>query len=107
MAAAICLLLLSSGTYFSLVSRLLNPSYPYFFTTISALLVARKLENATQLTSRLGWGVLLAVLILASLMFMSVGIALLGAIIVSICAVFFRNRRLAFARLRIYIVALL
>jgi hypothetical protein len=106
-AATICLLLLSSGTYFLLVSRLLNPSYPYFFTTISALLVARKLENATQLTSRLGWGVLLAVLILASLMFMSVGIALLGAIVVSICAVFFRNRRLAFARLRIYIVVLL
>ena len=106
-SAAICLLLMSSGTYLLLVSQLLNPSFPYFFTTISALLVARKLESATQLTSRLVWGTLFTAFVVASLMFMSVGIALLGAIVASICGVVLLNRRLAFARLRIYIVPLL
>ena len=106
-AAATCLLLVSSEIYFTLVTRLLNQAFPYFFTTMSALLVTRKFESATTLRSRIGWGALLTGLILASLMFMSAGIALLSAIGASICALFVRNPRIGFARLRIYVAVLL
>src|SRR5260370_22148543 len=97
-AAAICLLLVSSGTHFELVTRWVFPYSPYFFASISALLIARKLEEATNLRSRIGWGALLMVAVVASLMFASAGIALLGAIVASIAVVLLRDRRLAFRR---------
>lgn len=105
-AAAICLLLISSRIHFVLVTTGLWPSYPYFFTATSALLVARKFEQATSL-SRIGWGSLLTALIAASLMFASAGIAFLGAMVASAGAAFFRDRPQAFTRLRIYVVVLL
>src|ERR1700732_3093473 len=70
-AAAICLLLISSPRLFLLATQWVFPSYPYFFTSMSALLVAIKFENATDTSSRIGWGILLAALIVASLMFAS------------------------------------
>jgi hypothetical protein len=106
-AAAICLLLISSPIHFALVTRWLSPCYPYFFTTMTALLVARKLEEAMHVTSRIAWGALLAVLIAVSLMLASAAMALLGAIVASICVIFFRNPSLALARLKIYFVVLL
>lgn len=106
-AAAICLLLMTSSTHFTLVTRGLWPCYPYAFTTISALLVAAKLEAATALTPRIIWGALLTTLVVISLMFASAAIAFLGAIIMSIVAIFLRNRHLALARLRIYLPVLL
>ena len=106
-AAAICLLLMTSLTHFRLATRVVCPSYPYAFTTISALLVAAKLEAATTLTPRIIWGALLAALVVISLMFASAGIAFLGAIVVSIVTSFLRNRHLALARLRIYLPVLL
>jgi hypothetical protein len=106
-AAAICLLLISSRIHFSLVTQLVFPAYPYLFATMSALLVARKFERASRFLSRLGWGILLTALIAASLMFASAAIAFLGAIVASICFVFFRDRHLAFSRLRIYLAVLL
>jgi hypothetical protein len=106
-AAAICLLLISSPIHFRLVTQSLSAGYLYFFTAMSALLVSRRLEKATEVMSRVGWGALLAVLVAASLMFASVAMALLGAILVSICVMFIRNRQLAFARLKIYLIVLL
>jgi len=106
-AAAICLLLISSPATFRLATQWVCPAYPYFFTTIGALLVARKLEEATHIASRIWLGVLLAVLTAASLIFASSGVALLGGIVASICAVYFWDRRLAFARLRTYLAVLL
>jgi hypothetical protein len=102
-SAAICLLLISSRTHFFLVTELVGACYPYFFTAMTALLVARKLESATHLTSRVGWGALMTALVAASLMFASAATALLGAIVASICVNFFRDRTLAFARLRVYL----
>ena len=101
-SAAICLLLISSRIHFELVTQWVFPSYPYFFAAMCALLVAGKFETAKQFTARVGWGILLTTLIGASLMFASAGIAFLGAIVSSICVLIFRNRPLAFSRLRRY-----
>ena len=106
-AAAICVLLMTSLTHFTLVTRGLWPSYPYAFTTISALLVAAKLEAATALTTRIIWGALLTTLVVISLMFASAAIALLGAIVLSIATSYLRNRHLASVRLKIYLTVLL
>jgi hypothetical protein len=106
-AAAICLLLISSRVYFDLVTQQVWPCYPYFFTSIGALLVARKFEKARCFTSRIGWGALLTALIAASVMIASVGIAFLAAIAASIAVCFLRDRRLAVARLKTYLTVLL
>jgi hypothetical protein len=104
--AAICLLLIASPIQFSFVS-LVSPNLPYFLTSVSALLVARKFEGSTRLASRIGWGALLTALIVASLMFASAAIAFLGAIVASISVILLGDRRLAFARLRTYLAVLL
>jgi hypothetical protein len=106
-AAAICLLLISSRVHFEFVTQGVWPCYPYFFTAMSALLVAGKLEKATHLTARILWGVLLAMLVVASLMFASAGMAFLGAIVASTVILFFRNRLLAFTRVKTYVAVFL
>lgn len=106
-AAAICLLLVSSRIHFDLVTQAIVPSYPYFFCTMAALLVARKLEEAKSLVSRIAWSAALTVLVAASLLLASAAIALLVGIVASICVAFCRDRHLAFARLRTYLTVLL
>ncbi len=101
-AASICLLLISSRIFFLMATQWVFPSYPYFFTSMAALLVARKFQNTTTLRARLVWGALLTLLISASLMFASAGIALLCAIVASTAVLFFRNRERAFARVKLY-----
>jgi hypothetical protein len=105
-AAAICLLLVSSRIHFELVTEWIFPSYPYFFTSMGALLVARKFENATRLAMRIGWGILLTALIAASLILASSAVAFLGAIVVMIWVTFFRDRRLALTRLKTWLAVL-
>jgi hypothetical protein len=102
-AAGICLLLMSSATHFEMATQWISNCYPCLFTAMCALLAARKLEKASLLASRIGWGALLAALIAASIMLASAGIAFMGAIVASICAAFFFDRRLAFARLKVYL----
>ncbi len=106
-AATICLLLISSGTYFSFATRSVSPSSPYLFTTMSALLVAEQLEKAASRRSRFAWGALLTALCAASLMIASAAIALLGAMVLRIGVTFFRDRRLAAARVRALLPVLL
>jgi hypothetical protein len=106
-AAAICLLLSSSPIHFETVTNWVEACYPYFLTSIGALLVARKFDKAANLTSRIIWGAVLTALVVASLMLASVAIALLGAIVASVCVRFFRDRRLGFTRLRNYLAVLL
>jgi hypothetical protein len=106
-AAAICLLLISSPIYFQTVSQWVVYRCPYFFFSIAALLVAREYDKAKNPVPRLVWGALLTALVAASLMLASVGIALLGGIVATLCIAFVRNRRLGVARLRRYFVVLL
>jgi hypothetical protein len=101
-AAAVCLLLISSRIHFDFVTQTVWPSYPYFFTSICALLVAQRLEKATRLSSRIGWGALMTTLVVASLMFASAGIAFLGAMVASLGVLFLRDRYLGFCRLKTY-----
>ncbi len=101
-AASICLLLISSRVYFLLASQWVSPCFPYFFTSMGALLVARKFEGSKSLAQRLAWGTLLTVLIASSLMFASAAMALLGAILASAGVFFFRNRQLAWGHLKLY-----
>jgi hypothetical protein len=106
-AAAICLLFISSRVHFDLVTQSIWPSYPYFVATMAALLAARKFEEAKSWVPRIAWGVVLTVLVAASLLFASAAIALLGGIVASIGVTFCRDRRLGFARLRTYLAVLL
>jgi hypothetical protein len=106
-AATICLVLISSPIYFALVTRTIASCYPYFFTTTAALLAARELQAAKRPSSRFGWGILLAVLVGASLLFVSAGIALLGALIASAAVTGCRDYRRGFAQLKTYAAALL
>jgi len=101
-AASICLLLISSRVYFLLASQWVTPCFPYFFSSVSALLVARKFESAKGLAQRIAWGTLLTALIASSLMFASAAMAFLGAILASTSIFFFRNRQLAWERLKLY-----
>jgi hypothetical protein len=106
-AAAICLLLVVSSTYFSMATQWVGTALPFFFASMSALLAARKLEESATTASRLGWGALLAALATASLMIASAGIALLAAIAVKIAATYLRDRRLAFKYMKTYAAVLL
>jgi hypothetical protein len=106
-AASICILLISSRIFFLLATQWVFPSYPYFFTSMSALLVARKFETSTSLFSRVAWGALLTLLIVASLMFASAGMAFLVAIIASTAVLFFRNRQPALGRVKLYLAVFL
>jgi hypothetical protein len=106
-AAAICLLLLSSRIHFQLVSESVSASSPYFFVAMCALLAGWKFEQANRLAWRIGWGALLTACIVASLLFASVGMAFLGAIVASVGVLILRDRRLGFARLKIYGAVLL
>ncbi|MGB2589700.1 MAG: hypothetical protein WA853_11330 [Candidatus Acidiferrum sp.] len=106
-AAAICLLLLSSRIFFLLATQWVFPSFPYFFTSMAALLVARKFERSATFVSHLAWGTLLTLLIVASLMFASAGMAFLAAIAISVAVVFLRNRKLAYNRVKLYLAVFL
>ncbi len=102
-AASICILLVSSQVFFSLATRTIFPSYPYFLTTMLALLVARKFESSIGRGSRIIWGTGLTLLIALSMMFASAAMAFLGAIALSVGSLFLRDRRLALARAKMYL----
>jgi hypothetical protein len=106
-AGAICLLLSTSPIHFEFVTRLVFPCYPYFFTSIAALVVAQKFEVSLNLRSRIIQGTLLTALIAISLIYASAAIALLGGIVANICSIFIRDRRLAICRLKMYLPILL
>jgi hypothetical protein len=106
-AAAICLLLVSSRVYFLAVSQSIYSCHPYFLTTMAALLVAFELERATKVWTRLILGALFALLLVASLMFASSAIAFLGAFVAAICMALVYDRRLAFHRFKTYFAILL
>lgn len=106
-AAAICLLLFSSRIFFLLATQMVFPSFPYFFTSMCALLIARRFERAETLSARFIWGALLTVLIIASLLFASAAIAFLAAIVFSSASLFLRRQHHAIGRARLYLAVLL
>ena len=97
-AAAFCLLLISSPLFFALGTQSVATTFPLLFTTTMLFLVVRHLEESERPTPRLLWGLLAALLVAASLMIASASIALLGAMIMVIGVALFRDRRLAVKR---------
>lgn len=80
-AAAICVLLISSPIYFSTSTETLVAYFPYFLATMLALLLARHMEVFASRRALPLWTVLLALSCSVSLMMASVAIALVGALI--------------------------
>jgi len=99
-AASICILLISSPFYFSMAAAWVSPCFPFFFTTVIALLAFENYENASAPAVGLIWGLVLTSAIAASLMIASAAIALLGAIVAVIGVTSLRDRRLGLTRLR-------
>jgi hypothetical protein len=99
-AAAVCILLISSPIYFQLSTQMICASMPFLFTTMATILVFRKYEGVSTAHSKFAWGAVLAALIVASLMFASAAIALLGAIVASLIATFVQGKQLGLARAR-------
>ena len=106
-AAAICILLLSSPVYFAWATRLVYACYPYFFTTMFALLAVDEYEKATAPRRRIVWGILLAAAVVASLLIATGTLALLGAMVAAIGATALKDRRLARTRLLQFLPILL
>jgi len=106
-AGSICLLLMSSSLYFSLATRWVSTCFPLLFATMSALFVARRLDQATRRASQIAWGILLSMLFVASLMIGSAAIALLGGLVVWIAITMVRDRALGVARLKLFLAVLL
>lgn len=106
-AAVICIVLISSPIYFSLATQWVTPCFPYFFATMSALLVASKFEEAQSGAARLAWGTLLVALIVASLTIATAAIALLAAIVMSVGVDFLHNRHIGTIRMRRYLAIVL
>jgi len=98
-AATICILLLSSPLYFSWATRMVYPCFPYFFTTMVALLSAEEYEKAATTSRRIIWGTVLAAAVAASLLIATGTIALLGAIAAVVASTSLLDQRLARTRL--------
>jgi hypothetical protein len=106
-AAATCLLLISSPLFFALGTQSVATTFPLLLTSSIAFLVAQNLEESERLTARLLWGILLVLLVSASLMIASASIALLGAITMVMGVALFRDQRLAVRRLKAFGAVLL
>jgi hypothetical protein len=106
-AATICILLLSSPLYFSWATRMVYPCFPYFFTTMVALLSAEEYENAATTSRRIIWGTVLTAAVAASLLIATGTIALLGAIAAVVASTWLVDQRSARTRLLRFLPVLL
>jgi len=106
-AAAICIILLSSPVYFSWASRLVYPCFPYFFTTMIALLAGEEYDKSATARLRIVWGTALTAAVAASLLIAIGTIALLGAMVAVVVLTTFQDRRLARIRLQKFLPVLL
>lgn len=80
-------------------TRLVYACFPYFFTTMVALLCGEEYDKATAARSRVVWGAALTLAVVASLLLATATIALLGAMVAIVGATALTDRRLARTRL--------
>jgi hypothetical protein len=106
-AATICIVLLSSPVYFAWATRLVYACFPYFFTTMLALLSGKQYEAATSTRSKIVAGTVFAGSVAASLLIATGTIALLGAMVGVIIATMFQSLRLARTRILKFLPVLL
>jgi hypothetical protein len=98
-AATICILLLSSPLYFAWATRMVYPCFAYFFTTMLALFSGDQYDHASTMCSRIVWGSVLTIAVVASLLIATATVALLGAMAAVVVLTFFKERCLARTRL--------
>ena len=104
-AGVVCLLLASSPIWFEFSTRMLFSDMPFFFTSMSLLWALTRLDSSlTRARGRAAWWTLCALLLLASILLRSTGIALAGGIFGWLVISSFRERRLAKRRLAIYLL---
>lgn len=106
-AIVICVLVAASPVYFSLATAWIATSFPVFFTSMSALLVSEKLDEAASRKARICWSALAAILVASSMMIASAALSLLGAVVAKMVFIFFRDRRRTLAHLKNYTAVLL
>jgi len=98
-AGSICIVLMSSPLYFAWGTRLVYACFPYFFTTMVALLCGEQFDKANEARSRITWGAALTLAAVASLLIATGTIALLGAMLAVVGATALTNWRSARTRL--------
>jgi len=106
-AAGACLLLSTSPILFSGITSRLWPAFPYFCTSMLALLAVRWLEGAKTHRARILLGVLLCFLIIASTLIQSSGIALIGALFCWLVVSSKRDPTHSLSRLKVYLPIIL
>lgn len=102
-AGVICVVLISSPMYFGWATRLVYACFPYFFTTMAALLASEKYDKAITFRKQLLWGMTLALLVAMSLLIATGTIALLAAMVMVILIAVWRDRNLARTKLLKYL----
>jgi hypothetical protein len=80
-AAVACMLLASSPAAFGLNTAVVFPEMPYFFMSMAALLLTRKIDRARQGNGLTVWILLLGMVLILAILIRSVGIALLLGLI--------------------------
>ena len=106
-AAAICLVLMSSPIFFQMATQEILACYPVLFTTVTALLAFEEYEKAKRRLWRTVWAVTLAVMTVASILIVSGAIALLGGMLAVIVVTYFRDKKLARQRLKLVVPVVL
>jgi len=101
-AAVICLILASSPGFFRFASTTVFSDMPYFLASMSALLVAEQLESARDISGQTRRFWLAAILISASLLIRTSGIALVIGLVAWIAATFCTSRTGGIARLKTF-----
>jgi len=98
-ATTICILLLSSPLYFAWATRMVYPCFAYFFTTMLALLAGDEYDRASTTRSRIVWGTVLTIAVVASLLIATSTVALLVAMAAVVVLTALKERCLARIRL--------
>lgn len=105
-AAVVCLLLYSSPLLFS-SEAILSPGMPYLLASTSFLLLALYLERqGGSAGARAAIGLLLALLLIASVMIRSEGLALVGGLGIYLVVSWWNDRRSGASRLWVFVPAL-
>jgi hypothetical protein len=102
-AALSCILLASAPSVFQVTTRSLFPSYPYFVASLLFLLLVPKLESTKTRKTKVELWVALAILLMASVIIMSAGVALAGALIAWVITSFLRRSTQAKTRLKLFV----
>lgn len=103
-AGVTCLLLASSPGLFEFSTRMLFSDMPYFFTSMFLLWALARLDSVTnRARTRALWWALCVLLLLASILLRSTGIALAGGILGWLAVSLFRERKLGKSRLAIFL----